>query len=594
MKNLKIRMKLIGSFMVTILLTAVIGLVGIISLNTASDNTALLNDRTNMAIMSARMGRNVQQQRAAYRGASTYHLMEMHDNVDSSLAELETLDADYDALDAELGNLLATEQGKQHLSDIRAAYASYTTERNRFIDAMQDEGTTDAEMMEVLVGLTTPVNSLVDAVAGLTDYINDVTDQQADQAAATAQSSTITMIIVLVVAIAVAIILSLYISSMISKPLAMMQAVLLQVGETGSMKFPDEQVLALKKEGAFKDEIGQSINSFVNMMDRLLYISARLNEVADGDLTSEIDTLTAEDTMGTALVNMSDSLNHMFSEINSVASQVSTASHEIAQGAQSLAQGSTEQASTVEEISASINEITEQANVSVDTASSAANDSQTIRDIAQEGNEKMAHLSAAVQEMSEASQSIGNVIKVIDDIAFQTNILALNAAVEAARAGEHGKGFAVVADEVRNLAGKSAEAAKETAGLISANIEKSEMGLTMSQETAETLNKIVEGVENTTNSLNTIAQQSEGAKAATEQVNLAVDQVAQVVQQNSATSEESAAASEEMSSQAQVLQQLIARFKLKNQDGNFQNVRQQLPQAGQNTVPSTYNNDVIF
>lgn len=594
MKNLKIRAKLIGSFMVTILLTAVIGLVGILSLNTAADNTALLNDRTNIAIISARMGRNVQQQRAAYRGASTYHLMDMFDNVNSALAEMTQLQADYDSMDAELSSLLTTEQAKQHLADIRTAYTAYAAERDHFVDAMQDDDTTNEEMMEVLSDLGTPVNTLVDAVAGLTDYINSATDEQADQAAATAQSSTLMMIIILVVAIALAIVLSLYISSMISKPLAMMQEVLLQVGETGSMKFRDEQVTALKKEAEYKDEIAQSIKSFTHMMDRLLYISARLNEVADGDLTADIDTLTPEDTMGTALFNMSENLNMMFAEINSVASQVSTASHEIAQGAQSLAQGSTEQASTVEEISASINEITEQANVSVETASTAAKDSQTIRDIAQEGNDKMGRLSAAVQEMSEASQSIGNVIKVIDDIAFQTNILALNAAVEAARAGEHGKGFAVVADEVRNLAGKSAEAAKETAGLISANIEKSELGLTISQETAETLQQIVEGVETTTSSLNTIAEQSEGAKAATEQVNLAVDQVAQVIQQNSATSEESAAASEEMSSQAQVLQQLISKFKLKDSDAGIQSIRQQLPPASKSQYPTSDSNDVIF
>lgn len=592
MKNLKIRSKLIVSFAITIVLTAIIGFVGIISLNSSADKTALLNDRTNMAIWSARMGRNAQQQRAAYRGASTYYLMDMTTEVDAALAELDTLDADYDALAHDLEGMISTDEGARLLGEVSKAYEAFETERDKFVTAMLDEDTDNEEMMAVLAGLGMPVNNLVDSIATLTDYFNDLTDIQAEEAAATASSTTVVMIIVIAIAIAIAIALSLYISTLISRPIGKMQAIMKQAGELGNLHFSEETRNDVLKEAQVKDEIGQSMKVFAGFIDHLVYISDSLEKISEKDLTLDIELLGQEDTMGNAMQAMLNNLNDMFSEINSVAQQVSTAASEIATGAQTLAQGSTEQASTVQEISASINEITEQANVSVDTASTAAKESHDIRETAQDGNEKMNRLAAAVQEMSEASQSIGNVIKVIDDIAFQTNILALNAAVEAARAGEHGKGFAVVADEVRNLAGKSAEAAKETAALISSNIEKSEQGLTISHETAESLQQIVVGVEHTTEELNTIAQQSEGSKVATEQVNLAVDQVAQVIQQNSATSEQSAAASEEMSSQAQVLQQLIASFKLK--DANKAPMIAGRSDTGRIEQYAASNSDVIF
>jgi methyl-accepting chemotaxis protein len=182
----------------------------------------------------------------------------------------------------------------------------------------------------------------------------------------------------------------------------------------------------------------------------------------------------------------------------------------------------------------------------------------------------MGQMMKAVQEINDSSKSIGNVIKIIDDIAFQTNILALNAAVEAARAGQHGKGFAVVADEVRSLAAKSAEAAKNTSALIATSIEKSEQGAKISAETSESLDRIVKGIMRSSELNAGIAKSSDEQSVGIGQISEAINQVSQVVQQNSATAEESAAASEEMSGQASLLQQLIAQFRLRGDTGAAQ------------------------
>ena len=250
----------------------------------------------------------------------------------------------------------------------------------------------------------------------------------------------------------------------------------------------------------------------------------------------------------------------LVSEIENVASSFISSSKQISEGAQSLAQGSTDQAASIQELSNSIAEISEKTKSNADMAKRAATLADSIKVSAEKGSSQMDEMMDAVNEINNASGQISKVIKVIDDIAFQTNILALNAAVEAARAGQHGKGFAVVAEEVRNLAAKSAEAAKDTGSLIENSIEKANLGVQIASDTSESLTMIVSGVNESNQLVGEIAKSSEEQSQSIGHLNAGIDQVAQVVQQNSATAEESAAASTEMSSQANALKQLIDSF----------------------------------
>ena len=229
----------------------------------------------------------------------------------------------------------------------------------------------------------------------------------------------------------------------------------------------------------------------------------------------------------------------------------------IAEGAKHLAEGAAQQTATIEELLAAVNDIKEKTVNNANIAKDAASMSAAIIDNAEKGNEKMEKMIQAVQEIDESSKKIENVIQVIDSIAAQTNLLSLNASIEAARAGEAGRGFAVVADEVRDLASKSAEAAKDTGLLIRSTVEKAHLGMTMAQETAESLNEIVEGINKNAEHIKDIVVSCDEQNHAIGMLNAGIQEVANIANENSATAEESSATSQEISEQANQLKDII-------------------------------------
>ncbi|MEA4987309.1 MAG: methyl-accepting chemotaxis protein [Anaerovorax sp.] len=323
-----------------------------------------------------------------------------------------------------------------------------------------------------------------------------------------------------------------------------------------------------------KDELGELADAMRSLVSTIVGIIKELDyglaEMGNGNFTieSKAKELFIGDfsNLQKSMEKIIKQLSNALSNINQASVQVAVGSEQVSNGAQELSQGASEQAASIEELLATMNTISEHIKKNAEDAQNGKMDADEVGSLVIHSNKLMQQMILAMDEISITSNEINKIIKSIDDIAFQTNILALNAAVEAARAGAAGKGFAVVADEVRNLAGKSAESAKNTAVLIESSIRAVDNGVQMAQKTAESLEQVVHKAGDVNSVINEIALSSEEQAYSITQVTQAIDQISAVVQTNSATAEESAAASEELTSQSNLLKNLVSQFKLKEID----------------------------
>lgn len=440
------------------------------------------------------------------------------------------------------------------VTDLRAQLSSL---------ALENTATGNATAQGILTTEYNPkVNEAIENLRSFSDSVSALAEKDYSNSMQVQKLLMVVAVLLSVVAIIVAVCLAIMLIRAIVPPIREIQK---------GMEDIEEGKLDVHLTYQSKDELGQladSVRGMVQFLKEIINdedylfaemgngnfdIQTRIQDKYIGDFTSILK----------SIEKLRDNLNNTLSQINQSADQVSAGSDQVSSGAQALSQGATEQASSVEELAATINEISNNVKMNANNAKEASEKAAAVKGQAGESSRRMQEMLSAMTDISSSSGEIGKIIKTIEDIAFQTNILALNAAVEAARAGAAGKGFAVVADEVRNLAGKSADASKNTSALIEGSLHAVDRGTKIANDTAEALNQVVEGVQSVTVTIDNISKSSDDQAVSIGQVTQGIDQISSVVQTNSATAEESAAASEELSGQAQILKNLVGQFKLK-------------------------------
>ncbi len=559
MKNMKIAKKLICSFLIISMITAIVGVTGIISMiQMKASGTKLYEKQTEPLAVISELVANLERMKSYSREYVVYYqdsdkLQTIQTNAQKVKTQLEKDMKDY-------APTISTAASKALFDEANKMYSDQLAPSFSQIESDAQSGNSAGATQEL-----ENFNTILDKMESNYDQClqnrinnakanNDANNQMADSVMAV-------MIGVILAGVTISIFMGYRVAKSLSKPINEMALAAERISE-GHL---DVEITYVSR-----DEVGSLAKSLKSAAATLqLYvrdISENLGMMASGDMTAEITQEYVGDfaPIKEALVQISDGLNKALSSIHVSADQVNSGAENVSGGAQLLAQGATEQASTVEELAASTSEVSGKIRENAaNVKAMSGHIDETIAHVSN-GTQKMKEMLSAMNAISSSSGEIGKIIKVIDDIAFQTNILALNAAVEAARAGEAGKGFAVVADEVRNLASKSADAAKQTTALIEGSISNVQNGSELANQTALALEEITQKVQLVGDTIQKIDRASAEQAAAIQQISSGVDQVSSVVQTNSATAEESAAASEELSAQSDMLNNLVANFKLKD------------------------------
>ena len=549
--NFRITTKLLIGFLIVAVIAGVVGIVGLLNISRIDEADTLLYEENTLGVVYSGNA-------SAYYQRLKYNIAEFILLKDDSLIEsyIEKFNDYIAKIDDQLTKYeegIISQEDRELFNVLEPEWGKYKTYMQNIIQYAEKGQYEQAERV-LLEDSDEAGSTLRDSLFKLMEYNETKAVERKESNTKLANTSRNLMIIIIAGGIVIAIVLGIAIARAINRPIKKVVEAAYELAEGN---------INIQVDNYTKDETGQLAEAFRNLIESTKEQVRVVERIADADLTVDVPIRSDKDVMGQKLSQLVKDLNEIMANIASSSDQVAVGSKQISDSSMALSQGATEQASAIEELTASIEEISAQTKQNAQHANQANGLAEQAKTNAIQGNAQMHDMLKAMEEINEASANISKVIKVIDDLAFQTNMLALNAAVEAARAGQHGKGFAVVAEEVKNLATRSANAAKETTEMIEGSIKKSEIGTKIAKDTAAALDKIVNEIEKVAALVNDIAVASNEQDVGIAQINQGIMQVSEVVQNNSATSEESAAASEELSHQAELLKELVDRFKLK-------------------------------
>lgn len=557
LKNIKIRTRMLLSYAVIIVLCLGASVAALIMMNRVSSNlTTFYENNYAVTVKAWTAKREMQYARADILKA----ILETDDNdmqtaLDNASAALTNMRAAFPVIRERFKGDMAL------MDEVDSILAKAVIFRDQVFDLV--EAKKNEEAFALMKASYIPLlNQISDTLDEISRQAESNAKGKVDQGQQLQRIFKLAVIGILALNITLAVLLALHISNGIRRPVEEIRNTAKKLASGNldvSIDYQSEDEL-----GNMSDSIRSLIHIFRGIISDMGY---GLNALGDGDFT--VDSKAKELYVGdfrklkASMDEIIEKLSLTMVQISQSSEQIFAGSDQVSFGAQAVAGGATEQASSIEELAGLINEISSQVSANAENARHGSELAEAAGIKIVESNREMQELIKAMGDISDKSGKIEKVLKIIEEIAFQTNILALNAAVEAARADKNGKGFAVVANEVRNLAQKSADASKSTAALIAGTIQAVERGTKLADETAHTLAEVVESAEQVVVVVDKISRASGEQAASIAQVKQSVDQISDVVQNNSATAEESAAASEELSAQAHILSSLVSQFKLK-------------------------------